>query len=178
MSGDLRADSAELERLLDELRELASPAAWQRIEQALRIATAVYGAGLAHALEHATAAGANVAELSRLVDADELLGSLLVLHGLHPMDTAARVRRTADALRAELGCELEIVEASRERAVVRATGSLGGGAMSPRVAEGVIRRAIEAAAPEVAAIEIVGVPAVPDPSLVQLRVRPTSGGAP
>jgi hypothetical protein len=167
VSDALAAESAQLERILDELRELVNPAAWLRVEQALRITTRLYGAGLAHALEHATAAGADAERLAGLVDGDELLGSLLVLHGLHPVTTAARVRRTAAALEAELGCALEILDLDATRVRLRAEGPLGGGAMAPRVAEGVIRRALEAAAPELAAIDVV----VPDPALVQLRAH-------
>jgi hypothetical protein len=167
---DLQAESAQLERILGELRELVNPAAWLRVEQALSITTRLYGAGLANALEHATAAGAREAELAALLDGDELLASLLVLHGLHPLTTDARVRRTAAALGSELGCALEVVELGPSRLTLRTNGDLGG-AMSPRVAEGVIRRALEAAAPELTAVDIVGLPVPPDPSLVQLRAR-------
>ncbi|HEY3802329.1 MAG TPA: hypothetical protein VGL61_06965 [Kofleriaceae bacterium] len=170
MIADLQAESAQLERILGELRELVNPAAWLRIEQALSITTRLYGAGLANALEHATAAGAGVAQLSMLIDADELLASLLVLHGLHPLSTDARVRRTMAALATELGCALDVIELGPTRLTLRANGELGG-AMSARVAEGVIRHALEAAAPELAAVDIVGLPVPPDPSLVQLRAR-------
>ncbi|HEX4454922.1 MAG TPA: hypothetical protein VH143_28875 [Kofleriaceae bacterium] len=171
MTASLEAESAQLERILDELRDLVNPAAWQRVEQALTITTRLYGAGLGRALEHAVAAGADDATLCERIDADELLASLLVLHGLHPLPTDARVRRTAMALCEQLGCELEIVAVADGRLTLHARGELGGGAMSARVAENVIRRALEAAAPELTAIEIQGAQPAHDPSLVQLRVR-------
>jgi len=169
----LRAESQQIDRMLDELRELVVPAAWQRIEHVMRLTVALYGAGLAHALDFAREAGAGPA-FDRLVCEDELLASLLVLHGLHPLSTEERVHRTLARLRTELGLrDDELVVTSIEDGVLelRATGGLGGGAMSPRVAEGLVRRAIESAAPELQAIEIAGLAPPVAPGLVQLRPR-------
>jgi hypothetical protein len=169
----LRADSAQIERLLDELRELVVPAAWQRIEQVMRITVALHGAGLAHALELARRAGAG-AELDELAANDEVLSSLLLLHGLHPHTTEQRVQRTIEALRAELGLaetDLAIGGLAGNRLELVVSPTLGGGAMSARVAESAIRHALEAAAPELAAIELTGLAPVPDRTLVQLRTR-------
>jgi hypothetical protein len=169
----LRAESAQIERLLEELREMVPPPAWQRIEQVLHRVVALYGAGLGHALAHAHAAGANDAFESRLCD-DPLLASLLVLHGLHPQPTDVRVEHTVAALREHFGVsEAELALESIEDGVVRLRASprLGGGSMSLRVAESAVRRAIEEAAPELERIELVGLPAAADPTLVQLRTR-------
>jgi Fe-S cluster biogenesis protein NfuA len=171
----LRAESAHIERLLDELRAMVSPPAWQRIEKLLQRVVALYGAGLAHLLEHACAAGAEPGALGRLAAADELLASLLVLHGLHPLTTEQRITRALQAVRAELELAdhaLVLVEISADGVVrLEASGALGGGAMSTRVAEGIVRRALEEAAPEVTAIELVGVPGARDRGPVQLRER-------
>lgn len=169
----LRAESAQIERLLDELREMVPPPAWQRIEQVLRRVVSLYGAGLGHALAHAHAAGASDAFEARLCE-DPLLASLLVLHGLHPQPTAVRVERTLALLREHLGVsEDDLALESIDDGVVhlRASARLGGGSMSPRMAESVVRHALEEAAPELEHIEIVGLPAASDPALVQIRTR-------
>ncbi|MBX3162692.1 MAG: hypothetical protein KF773_42415 [Deltaproteobacteria bacterium] len=173
----LTAEAAEIEHLLDEIRALVTAPAWQRIERALGRVVRLYGAGLGRALEHARAAGAEPAVFDELVAGDDLLGSLLVLHGLHPRTLDERVRGALATAREELGVpedELELVAISGGRVELRAAHALGGGAMSARVAEGAIRKVIEAVAPEITAVEILG-PAPRgqerDPSLVQLRAR-------
>jgi hypothetical protein len=167
----LAAESARIERLLDEVRDLVALPAWQRIEDVLRRLVGIYGAGLAHALEHAHAQGTG-AGFDDAVVGDDFLSSLLVLHGLHPRSTRERVERAVAGLRSELGIVEDglVVVAVEGGAVTLQAGELGGGAMAPRLAEGIVRRVIEAAAPEVTAIEIVGLPRPqPAPDLVQIR---------
>jgi hypothetical protein len=168
----LRTESAEIERLLEELREQATPAVWLRVEQLLRRVMALHGAGLARALEHARGAGVIVEVFDERVTEDDLLGSLLALHGLHPRGPEERIRRALDALCLELGCgdgALELIAIEGGVARIRATAPIGGGAISARVAEGAIRRAIEGAAPEIETIELAGPPGARDPGLVQIR---------
>lgn len=173
-TAQLEAESARIAQLLDEIRELVTPPAWQRVEDLLRRVVALYGAGLAHALEHARASGAEAAGLdSRLCD-DELLASLLVLHGLHPLPAEARIRRALELVREQLQLaedQLALIEIADGVARLAATSELGGGAMAQNVAEGVIRRVIETAAPELRGVEIAGLPPPRDPSLVQIRPR-------
>ena len=165
----LRAESAEIENLLGEVQALVAGPAWQRVERLLGRVTQLYAAGLARALAHARAAGAT-GDFDERVAGDELLASLLVLHGLHPLAPAERVRRALAVVRAELDLaddELVLADVGEQTATIRAHGPLGGGAMATRVAEAAIRRALENAAPELTTIDIAG---LPDPSLIQLRV--------
>lgn len=171
----LRASGAEIERLLEHLGGLVTAPVLHRIERVLRCIIELYAAGLARSLHAARAAGASEPRLCDLVCDDELLASLLVLHGLHPLGTEERVRRALATVRAELEIAEEALElVGIEDGVVklRAKASIGGGAMAQRVAEGAIRRVIEAAAPEVTSTRIDGLepPASRDPGLVQLRV--------
>jgi hypothetical protein len=170
----LRAESAQIDQLLTELRELVPLPAWSRIEQVIRRIVALYAGGLSRALAHALDAGALPDELDDLVSADDLLASLLALHGLHPRSPEERIRRALAEVAVTLGLPADglVLAELREGVVVQcSTGSLGGGAMSERVAEGVIRRAIEAAAPEIASIQITGHAAARAPDLVQIRPR-------
>lgn len=171
----LRAESAQIDQLLEELRGMLTPPAWLRVEQVLRRVTDLYGAGLAHLLAHAHTAGAEPGTLAGHAAADELLASLLVLHGLHPQSAEERIATALAAVRSELelAAEALVLVAVGEDGVVhlRSAGALGGGAMSARVVEGITKRAIEAAAPEVTGVEIAGMPAPPAPGLVQLRLR-------
>jgi hypothetical protein len=170
----LQSESLEIERLLGEIQTLVPAPAWQRIEAVIGRVVRLYGAGLGRALAHARAAGAAPESFRELVSSDDLLASLLVLHGLHPLPVDERVRRALAAARRELGIaddDLELVSLSSNRVELRATTMLGGGAMSARVAEGAIRRVIEGVAPEITNIEIHGASPPRAPQLVQLRVR-------
>jgi hypothetical protein len=178
MSGDsneeaeLQAESARIETLLTELRELVPLPAWQRVEDVLRRIVRLYSAGLARALAHARRAGAAGPEFDAKLCNDDLLASLLVLHGLHPQTMEQRILHALAALRSELRlADDALVVTSIADGVVHlhATESIGGGAMSRGLAEGMIRRVLEAAAPEITSIVIAGLPRPHDPSLVQLR---------
>jgi hypothetical protein len=147
---ELRRSAAELEHLLDELRAMVAPPAWQRIERVVHDIAALYAGGLERALGHARA----LAPVPRVFDDrvcdDELLASLLVIHGLHPHSTQDRIRRAL----ARLG-HGELAEFRDDGSVV---------VRAPADAEARIRRAIEEAAPEVQRIDIAG-----SPALVQIR---------
>ena len=154
----LRIESQQIEHELAELHTLVDAAAWDRIEHVMRVTLALYGTGLAHALDCARRAGAD-AQLDTLLADDELLANLLVLHGLHPLPTEARVRRTVDAVRVKLGIdEQALVVDSVAGGVARliATDNLGGGEMTPRAAAAIVAHAIENAAPELDGVEITG----------------------
>jgi hypothetical protein len=169
----LRRESQEIEHLLDDIRSLVTGPAWQRIERVLSRVVRLHGAGLAHVLAHARASGATAAFDERIA-ADDLLASLLLVHNLHPLPPEDRVRRAVDLVRRELGLatdQLALVAIADGRVELRATGSLGGGAMAARVAEAAITKAIVSAAPEIATVDIRSTVPLPDPSLVQLRVR-------
>jgi Fe-S cluster biogenesis protein NfuA len=165
-------DAEQVGTMLEELHELVTPAAWNRIDGVLRRVVALYGKGLANVLEHARAAGADASLEDRLCD-DSLVASLLVIHGLHPRGPARRIESALAQVATQLGRDipsLELIAFEADGTVrLRTQGTFGGGAVSARVAEAAVRRAIEAAVPEVTRIEISGLPPPRDPTLVQLR---------
>ncbi len=174
---ELQAESARIERLLAELRDLVPLPAWQRIEDMLRGVVRLYGAGLGRALAHARASGAGGEQSDTRLCDDELLASLLVLHGLHPVGLEERVQRALAALRAELSLAedaLRLVRVGDGAVEIAASEAIGGGAMSRGLAEATVRRVLETAAPEIVTIEITGLPQPRDASLVQLRVSRSS----
>jgi len=148
----LREQSAEIEGLLDEVHQLVPPPAWMRIEEVLRRVVTLYGAGLEHALAHARAAGATPASLDRLLCDDELLASLLVLHGLHPLPTADRVRGLLEVARDTLGID----EDALAMIALTADGTLELHAAVDEPTRDQLRRAIATIAPEIASVAISG----------------------
>ncbi|NVB83431.1 MAG: hypothetical protein HOV81_33975 [Kofleriaceae bacterium] len=173
-SDKLRVESAQIEGLLSEIRELVPLPAWQRIEHVLRRVVALYAGGLSRTLAHGRDAGADPARLDELLASDELVSSLLALHGLHPHSAEERVRRALAECRVQLGVGDDdlVMTGIRDGVALVTTRVALGGSMSARVAEAAICRAIEAAAPELDRVELTGfVGRASEPALVQLRVR-------
>jgi hypothetical protein len=148
-----------IELLLEELRANASPAVFQRVEELVALLVRLYGDVLERLLTLASNAGVLDSRLQSRLCADELLSSLLVLHGLHPLSTFERVAGALDAVRAKLGAapavpELELVGVDADGvARLRTTQNAAPFATAERCVESV-RRAIERAAPEVTAVAI------------------------
>lgn len=155
-----------IERLLDEIRSMASPPAWQRVDELVHRLVEVYGAGLARMMAMLDQAGTLDERLRERLCDDELVASLLLLHGLHPLPTEVRIRRALERARRRLGAdavELVALDATgvarvRVEGEVRATGA---------AIDQALRRAVEEAAPEIARIEIDGV-ATGETRLVQI----------
>jgi hypothetical protein len=171
---DLAAEGVHIERLLEDLRALVSAPVMRRVEEVMARVVRLYGAGLAHALEHARAAGAAGSAFDDRLAGDELLASLLVLHGLHPTPAERRVRDAIGALHRDLGVDdgaLSLVSIEDGVVHLAVADDVGGGAMGPELAENLIRRAIEAAAPELRGIELSGRRAPRAPDLVHIRLH-------
>lgn len=170
-----------LERLLAELRSL-EPTARQRAEEAVRLVTDLYGAGLSNVLEIVVEAGD--APLLHKVVSDQLVSNLLVLHGLHPFDLPTRIGTALDKVRPYLashGGDVEILDVDSEAGMVtiRLLGSCDGCPSSAVTLRMAVEDAIHEAAPEVAHIVVDGwtepepaAPPVVPPTPVELRAKP------
>jgi Fe-S cluster biogenesis protein NfuA len=159
---DLRAVGDRIERLLEQLRSSLDGRAWDGVEEVVGLVTELYGGGLARVLELARD---EPALLERMAD-DELVASLLVLHGLHPLGLDDRIRQALDSVRPYLGShggDVEVVAVDGAEGVLRLrmVGSCDGCPSSAVTLELAVRRAIEEAAPEITRIDVEG--AVPSP---------------
>jgi len=155
---DAKQDAARIDQLLESLQGMAGPSTWMAIEELMERLLRTYGAGLARALAHARAAGADGARFDERLGEDDLLSSLLLLHGLHPLPLRARVERALEKVRPALGSHAGDVELAaldeRGSLTLRFLGSCSGCPSSRATVEHTVRRAIEEAAPEIATIEI------------------------
>jgi hypothetical protein len=154
-------ESGRIQQLLDEVRDLSPSPAWERVEELMQRLLAMQGEALARLLAHARACGAD-GTLDARMASDDLLSSLLLLHGLHPVPARERVLRAMEELRPRLaarGVRAELIALENGVARVRVAGTADG-------AEQALRRAVEDAAPELSAVEIEGPPG----PLVSLRI--------
>ena len=153
---DLRATGDRIEALFDQLRVSADPRTFDQAEELLRLVTELYGAGLARIVELLQVEAPEL--LTALVD-DELLGSLFVVHGLHPQDLATRVAAALDAVRPFLqghGGDVELLELDEAVGAVhlRLLGSCDGCPSSAVTLRTEVERAIAEAAPEIVTIDV------------------------
>lgn len=130
----------------------------ERAEELVRVVTDLYGAGLERLLDIVYDSGRLDEELLALLAADELVAGLLLVHGLHPYDIGTRVEQALAGVRPYLGShggDVELVEITDAGEVhLRLLGSCDGCPSSSVTLELAVQDAIEAAAPEVVAIEV------------------------
>ena len=150
---DLLAVGERIERLLDGLRVAIVPREYEHVEEVVRLVTELYGAGLERILARV---GPDVAaELA----ADELVASLLFVHGLHPDDLRSRVEGALESVRPFLRHhegDVELLDLDEVAGAVhlRLLGSCDGCPSSAVTLQLAVERAIRDAAPEIAIIDV------------------------
>ncbi|WP_169981445.1 NifU family protein [Microbispora sp. H10836] len=147
MTHDVAATGERIERLI---AELTGEGARARAEELVREVVGLYGAGLERVMAIVTEAGAAGA-LRGLVE-DPLVSGLLVLHDLHPLTTAERVRAALDGHPNGHGAELLSVEGGVVR--LRLEEAFGGCPSSRSTVTESIERAIARVAPEVTRVDV------------------------
>ena len=154
---DLRTTGERIDTLLD-ASAAGGAVARERAEELVRLVADLYGAGLERMMEVLHERGLLDEDLLAELAGDDLLASLLLVHGLHPYDVRTRVEQALDSVRPYLGShggDVELLEVTEEGAVhLRLLGSCDGCPSSSVTLELAVNDAIEAAAPEVTAIEV------------------------
>jgi Fe-S cluster biogenesis protein NfuA/nitrite reductase/ring-hydroxylating ferredoxin subunit len=181
---NFRRAGERIEKLLDELRTMAEPSAWPRVEELMRLVVGLYGAGLTRFVDLLDT-DLTIDKLRERVLQDELLASLMLLHGLHPEDTAARVARALDRVRPYLGShggDVAVVGVDETAGVVklRLDGTCDGCPSSALTMKLTIEGAIKELAPEIARIEVEGITAHENPlnsTIAKSHVNGTNGRA-
>lgn len=172
----IAARGEHIERLLDDLQAVAGPVAWPRVERLVTALVDLYGSGLERMLEAARESARNPQELDARLASDELVSSLLLLHGAHPVDLEERVMRALERVRRERPAfaPLAFVGLEDDIVIVRVADP-SSGVEPPPVA--VLARAIESEAPEVTGLRIDGVTSGRSHGLVSAS-RLVRGGRP
>ncbi len=149
-----------LEDLIGALDAYPDPAASEPARELVSLVLNLHGIGLAGLMTIITKADRDGAIVAQLVE-DEKVRAMLLLHGLHPDDMEARVRRAVERLRPHLGVHglrLEVAEIAKGTVRLRIWGSEGPGLSAPMLwsLPSEIEAAIVEAAPDVERVEIEG----------------------
>jgi Fe-S cluster biogenesis protein NfuA len=149
-----------IERALDDLRAHLEPRAYDEVVELLQLITELYGDGLRRVVDAVTGLDdVDGARVLRALAGDELVASLLVVHGLHPDGLAQRVSAALDEVRPFLGGhggDVELLEVDEDAAAVhlRLLGSCDGCPSSAVTLRHTVERAIMDAAPEITVIDV------------------------
>jgi Fe-S cluster biogenesis protein NfuA/nitrite reductase/ring-hydroxylating ferredoxin subunit len=162
LEGDAQWRSAgdRIQTLLD-ATSVGGTVARERAEQLVGEVVELYGAGLSR-----ITAAADPGMLNRLV-ADDLVASLLLVHGLHPHDVRRRVSDALDRVRPYLGShggDVHLLDIDGDTVQLQFAGSCKSCPSSAVTLELAVEDAIRAAAPEVSSIEVVA----PEPAAAEL----------
>jgi Fe-S cluster biogenesis protein NfuA len=142
-----------IEEMIDVLDEQVDPEARARTQELVALLLDVHGEGFKRLLDRLSAEGPSGRSLLDEVARDEVVGGLLLLHGLHPQDLETRIRGALDRVRPLLathGGNVEMLSVD-ERGVlrVRLEGACHGCPSSAATLRTTIEDAIHSAAPEV-----------------------------
>jgi Fe-S cluster biogenesis protein NfuA len=146
-----------LRQLVDELQDLA-PAERARAGALVQTILDFHGAALAQLLQLLRQEGPAGREVIEKAARDGLVGNLLLLHGLHPVDLETRTREALAQLEPFLrsqGAEVELVAVADDavRLCLHRNGS--GYLVSMQTLRAAIEEAIGTAAPDVRLVEFV-----------------------
>jgi Fe-S cluster biogenesis protein NfuA len=170
----------KVEELIRKIESLPDPEARAVAVELLQALLEFHGAGLDRMMEIISEEGEAGYRIFERVARDELVGSLLLLYGLHPVSLEERVMQALDKVRPYLdshGGSVELLGVEGGTVRLRLQGSCKTCPSSSLTLKHAIEEAIYEAAPDVAAIEAEGITEqAPAPSngFVQIGKRPGS----
>jgi Fe-S cluster biogenesis protein NfuA/nitrite reductase/ring-hydroxylating ferredoxin subunit len=173
---------ADIESLIGALEAVPDPVTRTTALEAIQAVLELHGAALSRMLELITdRAGEQGKALLAAFAADDRVGNVLMLHGLHPVDAATRVQMALDSVRPYLashGGDVELLGIDAGVVRLRLEGSCKGCPSSAATLRTAIEEAITSFAPDIVEISAEGVtppPKRPGEGLVPL---PMMGAAP
>jgi len=153
---DFQERMARVEGLVEDLERLADPALRDRARELVRTLLDLYGTGLAKIVNCVSRTGDTGRALLESLAQDSLVGSLLHMHGLHPVNLRERVLQALAKARPfflEHGIDMELLDATNDTVRLRLDGVARVPALPLKV---ILEDALLEAAPEITTLEIEG----------------------
>jgi Fe-S cluster biogenesis protein NfuA len=148
-----------MDSLLQEVDGQKDSAGRARMREIVQIMMEFHGAGIHRILEHLAASGEEGQTLIDSLAEDELICSLLLLYGLHPLELDTRVRQALEKVEPYIhshGGHVELLGTDEGIVRLRLQGSCHGCPSSAVTLKQTIEEAIREKAPDVAGIEVEG----------------------
>ena len=177
---------ARVQELTERLDEIADSGARESAEELVSAVIELYGEGLERIFAVLEEAGDEAAELREALTADGVVASLMLIHGLFPVDLASRVAEALDGIRPYLeshGGDVELLGVEDGIARLRLQGSCKTCPASSATLELAVKQALDEAAPDLDGMQVEGIeapgarPATDAVSLPVLQVAPGNGSA-
>jgi Fe-S cluster biogenesis protein NfuA len=146
-----------IERLLGQIESAADPNLRTTVQELVKLVMDLHGAGLEHMLELIRASGDGGAGIIQKLGRDELVASLLVLYGLHPVDLEARVTQALDKARSRLRAhegEVELLSIQDGAVRLRLHANGHGCGSTAQALQEMVEDAVYQGAPDVTALVI------------------------
>jgi Fe-S cluster biogenesis protein NfuA len=168
--------AARIEALIQEVARFSDLHARTTTEELVQALLDMYGEGLARILELTAQGEAQGSALIAEFAHDDLVGSLLLLHGLHPVAIETRIAEALDGVRPYLkahGGSVEFVNIENGVAHLRLTGGgCNGCSSSISMLKQALEEAIYNAAPDLDGLQVEEVSDLPARSGVPVRFVP------
>ncbi len=156
---DVNEQGLRIQELVEQIDALPDPATRNLAQECIQSVLAFYGHGLARILQLVEHAGGNDRKVFNTLASDKLVRGLLLIHGLHPVALATRVREALDKVRPYMeshGGNVELISLENGRAKLRLQGACKTCASSAVTLELAVRHALEEACPDLAGLEVEG----------------------
>lgn len=156
---DFRQQVQKIVGLVNDLERIADPASRDAAKMLVHLLMDLHGRGLERSLEIIFGSDRTGSQLIDELGQDSLVGSLLVLYGLHPDDLPTRVERKLEQTRAKLqkmGAEATLVaiEGGNVRVHLRVNGHTCGS--TKQSVRAVVEDALYEAAPDLTSLSVEG----------------------
>jgi Fe-S cluster biogenesis protein NfuA/nitrite reductase/ring-hydroxylating ferredoxin subunit len=173
-----------IDMLVGEIEQLADPAARAAAQELVQTLMDLHGAGLERMLDITWEKGETGQAIIGDLAQDDLVGSLLLLHGLHPLDLETRVTQALDKVRPYLASHGgNVALLGVDDGVVRLSlqGSCNGCASSAVTLKLAIEESLQQYAPDLVELKVEGVvppPAPPSGFIPLTQIRPKASASP
>jgi Fe-S cluster biogenesis protein NfuA len=150
----------KLQTLLHDLETFPDPAAREKMAESVQSLMDFHGAGFARIIDHLQNAGDTGTALLSKLGEDELVSSLLLLYGLHPLELESRVKLALEKVRPYLkshGGNVQLLHVEDGIVHLEMQGSCHGCPSSAATLKNSIEEAIYEKAPDVVRIDVIGV---------------------
>ncbi|HEY4310272.1 MAG TPA: NifU family protein [Pirellulales bacterium] len=154
------ADSIErIDQLIDEIESVADPAAQSQMRELVQCILDYHGAAVGRMMQLLQNTPGETATTVERLAGDELVASLLLLHGCHPEDFAERVSQALSRVRPMLaahGGDVELLRIADGVVQLRLLGNCHGCPSSTATMRAHVEQAIYELAPETVGLEVEG----------------------
>jgi len=148
---EFHARTEQIEQLVKTIEATADPQVHAAALELMQSVMELHGAGLERILELLSQSGEGERVTRNLLQ-DDLVASLILLHGLHPDDLETRVLRALDNVRPYLqshGGDVQLVSLQEGVLRLRLQGSCGSCSSSSATLKNAVEEAVIAVAPDV-----------------------------